>query len=88
MRLSHAAGRIQVQAASSAGYGPAMPSWRNIFEVAHEERLQAKRNRTTAATSEAVQATDARLKGQETPALSTEGLEVFEITVLDISLGE
>lgn len=65
-----------------------MPSWRNIFEVAHEERLQAERNRTTGATSDAVQAADARLKGQETPAPSTEGLEVFEITVLDISLGE
>ena len=65
-----------------------MPSWRNIFEVAHEERLQATCNRTTGATSDAVQAADARLKGQESPALSTEGLEVFEITVLDISLGE
>ena len=65
-----------------------MPSWRNIFEAAHEARLQAKRNRTTAAASDSVQATVARLTGQETPALSTEGLEVFEITVLDISLGE
>ena len=71
--------------ANSVSYGRAMPFWRNILEVAREERSQAMRNRTAAVPSAAVQALVARPEDQEIPAPSTDGLEVFEVTVLDVA---
>ena len=87
MLSSCAARRIQALCGSSVVYGPAMPYWRNTFEVAREERLQATRKRTAATSSVAAQALVGRPTIQEVQAPSTDGLEVFEITVLDISLG-
>jgi hypothetical protein len=64
-----------------------MPYWRNILEVAREERLQQARKDITAAPLDATQAMVARhIAGHESPVLSTDGLEVTEVTVLDISL--
>ena len=71
--------------ANLVSYGRAMPFWRNILEVAREERLAAMRNRTAAVPSDAVEALVARPEDQEIPAPSTDALEVFEVTVLDVA---
>ena len=73
--------------ASSVSYGRAMPYWRNILEVAREERLAALRGRLAPGDNTAVHAmADRRSARPEFPAPSTDGLEVTEITLLDISL--
>ena len=74
-----------MSSANSVSYGRAMPSWRNDPEVEREPSSPAMRQRTMAGACTAAQASVAPPKDQEIPALSTDGLEVFEITVLDVA---
>lgn len=64
-----------------------MPYWRNVPEVAREERSAALRKRTASIPGAEVQVTIVRSGApHDLPAPSTDGLEVTEVTVLDISL--
>lgn len=88
MQLWRAVGRIRVLSLISVSYGRDMPYWRNILEVAREERLEFMRERTTSAPAGEARAMVARRNAdREFPAPSIDGLEVTEITILDISLG-
>ena len=63
-----------------------MPYWRNILEVAREERSQLIRERTMSEppSTELQTTMDRSNTGLDFPAPSIDGLEVVELDVLDI----